>query len=55
MTIIVIALSKQLELLKENDNLAAISEAESGNAGEQPDKINLSSGNEKEAEEKSTS
>lgn len=50
-----IAMSKQLQLLKENDNLAAISEAETGSAGEQPDRISLSSENEKEVEVLSTS
>jgi transposase InsO family protein len=50
-----IAISKQLQLLKENDNLAAISEAETGSAGEQPDRISLSSENEKEVEVLSTS
>jgi hypothetical protein len=45
-----IAMSKQLQLLKENDNLAAISEAETGSAGEQPDRISLSSENEKKVE-----
>lgn len=50
-----IAMSKQLQLLKENDNIAAISEAETGSAGEQPDRINLSSENEKEVEVLSTS
>lgn len=50
-----IAISKRLELLKENDNLVSISEAETGNAGEQPARINLSSENEKEVDGKSTS
>jgi hypothetical protein len=50
-----IAMSKQLQLLKENDNLAAISEAETGSAGEQSDRISLSSENEKEVEVLSTS
>lgn len=50
-----IAMSKQLQLLKENDNIAAISEAETGSAGEQPDRINLSSENKKEVEVLSTS
>ena len=50
-----IAMSKQLQLLKENDNIAAISEAETGSAGEQPGRISLSSENEKEVEVLSTS
>lgn len=50
-----IAWSKQLNRLKENDNLVPISEEETGNAGEQPVRNSLSSENEKEVGEIPTS
>lgn len=51
-----IAMAKQLELLKEKDcNFESISEAETGTAGEQPDRNSLSSENKKEVGEMPTS
>lgn len=50
-----IAVSKQLDRLKENDNFNLISEEDSSNAGEQLDRNNLSSKNEKEVGETPTS
>jgi transposase InsO family protein len=50
-----IAMSKQLERLKEIDNFTSISEEETGSAGEQPVRNSLSSENEKEVGEIPTS